>query len=660
MHKPLLITLVLTAIWAAAGIAELARTMPAVNYPLPTGDEKLPDSPGYPYIPGAAVDTGIVLDYTYYDMQSVGSSRSRIAICNDNSIYACWLKLYGWPYPPAPLGAWYALIDPSGNHVFSGPVDNDPTSNTGSPALDIIYGNQAAIAYHKSGGGSPSHIVVAITNNGYYYPPCHPDGCYWPNIAVDRNNYIHIVAHNMTDGRIMETYYTRSQDGGNIWTAPHLVDTCMTISTVMDASPVSDRVVIAYAKCRDTTSQWFNDVVYYVSDDGVSWDWQNGRHDVTNYCSDGDSLWAYADLDVIIDYNDYIHIIWNAQWITDEGVYYRTYLFYYSEEEEELTEICHHPDSLWLDIAGAWNRPICKMNLGYCDILYKLYAVWTQFDTSDVSAGGYGNGDIYMAELYDGDSHWSSPQNITNTHTPGCFPGECDSENWSSLADRIDRYMYFNYIEDKDAGSMIMEEGTATENPVIYFSNEVDGIIELGLLGGRITDASTGAVIEGALIRALRGSWVYGSCNSDSNGYYDFTLYCGYYDVEVSKEDYQSEIVHDVLVNWDWPVTVNFQLERNVDIDDVQSLPLAFRLNQNYPNPFNAQTVISFTLPTASPVLLEFFDITGAKTATLLDSYLPANTYEITWDAENLSSGIYFYKLKTQTENQTRKAVIIK
>lgn len=85
-----------------------------------------------------------------------------------------------------------------------------------------------------------------------------------------------------------------------------------------------------------------------------------------------------------------------------------------------------------------------------------------------------------------------------------------------------------------------------------------------------------------------------------------------------------------------------------------------FRLDQNYPNPFNPQTNISFELPKASHVSVKVFDIIGNEVLTLLDSKLESGTHEISWNAANYSSGVYFYKLVTDGYTATRKMMLVK
>lgn len=87
-----------------------------------------------------------------------------------------------------------------------------------------------------------------------------------------------------------------------------------------------------------------------------------------------------------------------------------------------------------------------------------------------------------------------------------------------------------------------------------------------------------------------------------------------------------------------------------------------FRLNQNYPNPFNPGTKISFYIPKYSFVSLKIYDIYGRLITTLIDEYKNAGNYVLTFEADkfNLSTGIYFYSLKTGDFTDTKKMILIK
>ncbi|HRE41367.1 MAG TPA: T9SS type A sorting domain-containing protein [Ignavibacteria bacterium] len=92
----------------------------------------------------------------------------------------------------------------------------------------------------------------------------------------------------------------------------------------------------------------------------------------------------------------------------------------------------------------------------------------------------------------------------------------------------------------------------------------------------------------------------------------------------------------------------------------IVGLPEKIELSQNYPNPFNPTTKINFQLPEDSRVVLKIFDITGREVATIIDEFKPAGYYVSEFNAINLSSGIYFYRLATLKNVITKKMTLIK
>jgi len=85
-----------------------------------------------------------------------------------------------------------------------------------------------------------------------------------------------------------------------------------------------------------------------------------------------------------------------------------------------------------------------------------------------------------------------------------------------------------------------------------------------------------------------------------------------------------------------------------------------FILEQNYPNPFNPSTKIKYSIPQTSNVIIKVYDILGNEIETLVNEEKQTGTYEVTWYAENLPSGVYFYRLQAGSFVETKKMVLLK
>ena len=90
------------------------------------------------------------------------------------------------------------------------------------------------------------------------------------------------------------------------------------------------------------------------------------------------------------------------------------------------------------------------------------------------------------------------------------------------------------------------------------------------------------------------------------------------------------------------------------------SIPTRFELDQNYPNPFNPATAIRYQLPANSFVTLKVYDVLGNEVKTLVNQNQNAGHYQITFEAKNLASGLYFYQLKAGDNNLIKKMILMK
>jgi Secretion system C-terminal sorting domain len=95
-------------------------------------------------------------------------------------------------------------------------------------------------------------------------------------------------------------------------------------------------------------------------------------------------------------------------------------------------------------------------------------------------------------------------------------------------------------------------------------------------------------------------------------------------------------------------------------IDKISNVPDAIKLSQNYPNPFNPQTTISISLKKSGQTTLKVYNALGQLVGTLIDKELSGGTYKVTLNAENFSSGVYYYTLESGDFIQTKKMMLVK
>jgi hypothetical protein len=95
-------------------------------------------------------------------------------------------------------------------------------------------------------------------------------------------------------------------------------------------------------------------------------------------------------------------------------------------------------------------------------------------------------------------------------------------------------------------------------------------------------------------------------------------------------------------------------------VREEHQLPNAFKLQQNFPNPFNPSTSIQYELNSRQFVTLKVYDVLGNEVAILINEEKPAGIYEVKFNGTGLPSGIYFYRLQTESFIETKKMVLLK
>jgi hypothetical protein len=106
---------------------------------------------------------------------------------------------------------------------------------------------------------------------------------------------------------------------------------------------------------------------------------------------------------------------------------------------------------------------------------------------------------------------------------------------------------------------------------------------------------------------------------------------------------------------------LNWFPEQLVDIKQIKNImPTEIKLTQNYPNPFNPTTTLEFEIPNSGLVSLDVYNVLGQKVSTLIKEFKKAGSYKVDFNASNLASGIYYYRLESNGLILTKKMVLMK
>ena len=208
-----------------------------------------------------------------------------------------------------------------------------------------------------------------------------------------------------------------------------------------------------------------------------------------------------------------------------------------------------------------------------------------------------------------------------------------------------------------------------TENSQI---NGIDFIMHqrsdsgFGLIAGYVNDGSNNP-LEGAMVYALdANNNVAAYSSTDANGHYVIEgLLPGDYSLLFEKVGFKESSASNIELDYSSNITATANASLNEDpvmaVEENENIVVKdYKLYQNYPNPFNPTTRIKFAIPKESFVTLNVYNVLGEKVRTLLSGQKKSGVYEVTFNAKNLGSGIYFYSLRAGNYNAVRKMILLK
>jgi hypothetical protein len=489
-----------------------------------------------PFSTAATNAVGLQIGITSYDYQHNCSMGRQVEHRNTNFLHFDWMKQTSFEYPGDRVVAYqaYNLITcnkeySSGEQVNSGYggyvcIDVDeysraiPAAHAGTDYQDMAsrtwfdFGPAEALFTYND---FPTDKFGWYQNAGI--GPANQN--LWPKIdwQIGTETVLHMVcAESGGSGGDPQTisYYRRVgpyRDESAQWSAQRLIDTVMNINVVVAASPINDKIAIAWNAPVDYRrdqgvdveydNQYENDVWYAVStDQGADWianigngsighGVDDGQHNITRY--DSLSPWkAYCDMSALISTDNNLHIVWGCRRWEGSSVLFRrqSAIFHWSEDMPVIRPVVKAEwDTGGYCFGHSWGSDAAKMSISECD--GKLYVLYTQFGNAnapcyDVDAeNNVVNGELYLTVSNNHGLNWDRPQNLTNTVTDSCISGNCESDYWASMAryGRIDEsgcqeitpgrpVLDIIYINDRSAGGAIqVESGVWTTNPVMWF-----------------------------------------------------------------------------------------------------------------------------------------------------------------------------------------------
>jgi hypothetical protein len=238
-------------------------------------------------------------------------------------------------------------------------------------------------------------------------------------------------------------------------------------------------------------------------------------------------------------------------------------------------------------------------------------------------------------------------------------------EEWVSLGsvpatqDSVYTFLAHTYKDSTNMGiywSKFYISAHSTD-PLVYFNSQPDSGYSIDNLAPQAPEGL--AVISQVNEYPVELRW-------NRNSEKDINYYCVYKEDEKIATIIDTTFIDSDVLDGEYVykiTAVDFNGNESgfsESVSEETELPTEFSLSQNYPNPFNPSTVIEFALPTSGNVSLKVFNSLGEEVAELVNTEMVAGYHSVNFDASNLSSGIYFYRITADNFIQAKKMLLLR
>ncbi|MFH1862086.1 MAG: T9SS type A sorting domain-containing protein [bacterium] len=609
-------------------VTSVQASLPPYPLPSPFGTDQI-------------VGDTMVIGTTWYESQHNGTIGRMVEKDPNGCVHFVWMK--GLDPQSQSRHIYYNYVDSTGEQGWLGEgTAVESMERAGYTTLDVGTDGKAFPAFHMKNGTFNFHSAIAADFFLYagafqifeapliYYPYPADLEVIWPKMQLDRNQRLHMFATEnpagLEPGRPQRQYYisatyvpwTMTYD--STWT---LIDWTMTIAGDIVTSEVSDKIALAWTYPLDPMfpdplgdySQIDNDIWILIDDDGYDLDPSQAFNLTDFYPPDStwlpDTTWAqqdthraYTDLSLFIDQNDIVHIAFTtSSYFALEGTsYWNTSIVWHWSEE--------HPDDFFT-VAYGWEPE----NMVYC-------GAW-QLRVQRPSLGQDPNtGHLFCTyQVYDVDTtHLSWDSNPYN--------------GWGMPSGEV-------FVSKSETGGMSWSEG-------INISNTITP-----------SGAPSGSSLSE--LCPTMAKLVDDTCHI----MYVLDRDAGFYVQEEGNPTLNEVVYHKVPVDAipSTPTVPRLPFHFGdpvVNESNPRFQPKEFALRQNYPNPFNPGTSISFSLDQVSPISLAVYNLKGEQVAQIASGTYGSGQHTVTFDATDLSSGVYVYKLQAGERSLARKMLLVK
>jgi hypothetical protein len=593
-----------------------------------------------------------------------GSGSSHTSAVNGDSAYTTWWDIQAGPCmpnrvvnfgsnfgsfmavgssaggaQPANLGAYYATNISGAFKVYdkTGVMANSPLSTSSFYCSMGELSDLSEIAVVKDMGGSQNPMVVmhdSMGPGGQWSTTTIPNsiGWYYPALAVGANNKLHLVVSEQNADRNWAFLYMNSTDLGKTWSQPEtLLDTVATEgSYAITANGNNVGIVInflGYFFLMHSVDNggWFHGASFPFNSqrEYSKWYRKTAGHDTTSYYITDTVLTWGSQFDALIDETGLLHVVAHPSWGYIDSVViaggYKGKHFHTTGQLSLLTGQSDVADSVnglvYFSVDTTQVLDFQYMGPAEGD----PYGSWS---SQDLGANGF----YFWGPDYGGQTEaWlGHPQLGYNQTTKKLY---CAYETFS----RTDVEMYRNtykFMYEHIYGTTLSPGGRWT-NPAL-----------LSREGNDAQFPSVADVVDNNVVMSYQSDTHTGN----------YILYVR------NNQTPPLPATACALVGW----VVGESAFTLGGVEQVSTVPGTFELAQNYPNPFNPSTHIRYTLERSASVRLTVSDAIGRTIASLTNGRQSGGTYNVTYDASQLPSGVYTYTLTVDGKPSSKQMVLSK